>query len=109
VESCPEKTTSLYACLKASEVAGIPPTTICLGNFRLELLGGGSFILMALPDLQRYQIKYVLDIDKENRIYIRVEFRQFLGMNFVSLFLPEREFKVYNSCKCSQNICSRVH
>ncbi|XP_023337602.1 choline transporter-like protein 4 [Eurytemora carolleeae] len=30
VESCPEKTTSLYACLKASEVAGIPPSTICL-------------------------------------------------------------------------------
>ena len=57
MESCPEKTTSLYACLKASEVAGIPPTTICLGNFRLELLGGGSFILMAIPYLQRYPIE----------------------------------------------------
>jgi len=34
---------------------------------------------------------------KENRIYIRVEFRQSLGMNFVSPFQPEREFKVYKS------------
>ena len=32
---------------------------------------------------------------KENRIYIRVEFRQSLGMSFVSPFQPEREFKVY--------------
>ena len=46
---------------------------------------------------------------KENRIYIRVEFRQSLGMNFFSPFQPEREFKVYKSCKCSQIICSRVH
>ena len=43
-------------------------------------------------------IAYV--ISKENRIYIRVEFRQSLGMNFVSPFQPEREFKVYKSCKC---------
>ena len=48
-------------------------------------------------------------LSKENRIYIRVEFRQSLGMNFVSPFQPEREFKVYKSCKCSQIICSRVH
>ena len=34
---------------------------------------------------------------KENRIYIRVEFRKSLGMNFVSPFQPEREFKVYKS------------
>ena len=65
---------------------------------------------MALPDLQRYQIKYVLDIDKEYRVYIRVEFRQSLCMNFVSPFnldnpsvwilsVPLREFKVYKSCK----------
>jgi len=40
---------------------------------------------------------------KENRIYIRVEFRKSLGMNFVSPFQPEREFKVYKSCKCSYN------
>ena len=49
---------------------------------------------------------------KENRIYIRVEFRKFrkfLGMNLFSPFQPEREFKVYKSCKCSQIICSRVH
>ena len=46
---------------------------------------------------------------KENRMYIRVEFRKSLGMNFFSPFQPEREFKVYKSCKCSQIICSRVH
>ena len=35
---------------------------------------------------------------KAKRIeYIRVEFKQSLGMNFVSPFQPEREFKVYNS------------
>ena len=45
----------------------------------------------------------------ENRIYIRVEFRKSLGMNLFSPFQPEREFKVYKSCKCSQIICSRVH
>ena len=27
-------------------------------------------------------------------------------MNFVSPFQPEREFKVYNSCKCSQILCA---
>ena len=31
---------------------------------------------------------------KENRLYIRVEFRQSLGMNFFCSFQPEREFKV---------------
>ena len=41
--------------------------------------------------------------------YVRVECRQSLGMNIVSPFQPEREFKVYKSCKCSQSICSRVH
>ena len=46
---------------------------------------------------------------KGNRIYIREEFRESLGMNFVSPFQPEREFKVYKSCKCLQIICSRVH
>ena len=45
----------------------------------------------------------------ENRIYIRVEFKESLGMNFFSPFQPERKFKVYKSCKCSQFICSRVH
>ena len=39
---------------------------------------------------------------------IRINHREF-GMNFFSLFQPEREFKVYKSCKCSQIICSRVH
>ena len=44
-----------------------------------------------------------------HRIYIRGELRESLGMNFFSPFQPEREFKVYKSCKCSQIICSRVH
>ena len=44
----------------------------------------------------------------ENRIYIRGEFKESLGMNFFSPFQPEMEFKVYKSCKCSQIICSRV-
>ena len=43
----------------------------------------------------------------ENRIY-REELKESLGMNFFSPFQPEREFKVYKSCKCSQIICSRV-
>ena len=45
-------------------------------------------------------------IHKENRIYIRGDFGESLGMNFLSLFQPEREFKVYKSCKCSQIVCS---
>ena len=44
----------------------------------------------------------------ENRIY-REELKESLSMNFFSPFQPEREFKVYKSCKCSQIICSRVH
>ena len=44
----------------------------------------------------------------ENRIY-REELKESLGMNFFCPFQPEREFKVYKSCKCSQIICSRVH
>ena len=39
----------------------------------------------------------------------REELKESLGMNFFSPFQPEREFKVYKSCKCSQIICSRVH
>ena len=44
----------------------------------------------------------------ENRIY-REELKESLGINFFSPFQPEREFKVYKSCKCSQIISSRVH
>jgi len=36
--------------------------------------------------------------------YIRVELKQSLGMNFVSPFQSEREYKVYNSCKFSKII-----
>ena len=48
-------------------------------------------------------------IIKENRIYTRGEFRESLGMNFFSPFQPQKEFKVYKSCKCSQIVCSREH
>ena len=54
--------------------------------------------------MERWRLK-----GKENRIYIRGEFRHSLGMNFFSPFQSEREFKVYKSCKCSQIICRRVH
>ena len=56
-----------------------------------------------------WEHSFARDQVKENRMYIRVEFKQSIGMNFVSPFQPEREFKVYKSCKCSQIICSRVH
>ena len=46
---------------------------------------------------------------EKNIEYIRVEFKQSLGMKFVSPFQPEREFKVYNSCKCSQIIRCASH
>ena len=45
----------------------------------------------------------------ENRIYIRGEFKESLGMNLFSPFQSEREFKVYKSFKCLQIICSRIH
>ena len=44
----------------------------------------------------------------ENRIY-REKLKESLGMNFFSPLKPEREFKVYKSCKCLQIICSSVH
>ena len=56
--------------------------------------------------LCREGLKSVINI--ENRIF-REELKESLGMNFFSPFQPEREFKVYKSCKCSQIICSRVH
>ena len=59
--------------------------------------------------LSRFYINQFRPKAKENRIYIRGEFGESLGMNFFSPFQPEREFKVYKSCKCSQIICSRVH
>ena len=43
-------------------------------------------------------------LSKENRIYIRGEFKESLGMNFFSPFQPEREFKVYKSCKWLNSI-----
>ena len=61
---------------------------------------------MNFPKVQLLQINFK---PIENRIYIRGEFKESLGMNFFSPFQPEREFKVNKSCKCSQIICSRVH
>ena len=46
-----------------------------------------------------YYIQKKEHIAIENRIYIRGEFKESLGMNFFSPFQPEREFKVYKSCK----------
>ena len=44
------------------------------------------------------RIEYILEWNLES-----------LGMNFVSPFQAEREFKVYKSCKCSQIIRGKVH
>ena len=69
----------------------------------------------SLCSIHKYQSKlciihcYCSSRDIENRIFIRGEFKESLGMNFFSPFQPERDFKVYKSCKCSQIICSRVH
>ena len=54
------------------------------------------------------QNNFVSDFSIENIIY-REELKESLGMKFFNPFQPEREFKVYKSCKCSQIICSRVH
>ena len=62
------------------------------------------------PAHYRKRLKFVIRVSTiENRIYIRGEFKEALGMNFFSPFQPERKFKVYKSCNCSQIICSRVH
>ena len=55
---------------------------------------------------KQIRISFVVAI--ENRIY-REELKESLGMIFFSPFQPERELKVYKSCKCSLNICNRVH
>ena len=65
------------------------------------------FIDKGIESLPQISI-FMIPISIENRIY-REELKESLGMNFVSPFQPEREFKVYKSCKCSQIICSRVH
>ena len=59
-------------------------------------------------DIYMSEELYLLENSIENRIY-REELKESLGMNFFSPFQPEREFKVYKSCKCSQIIWSRVH
>ena len=62
-------------------------------NFAREL----RHILM---EFAQQVIFIICGLSIENKIYIRVEFRESLGMNFVSPFQPERKFKVYKSCKC---------
>ena len=44
-------------------------------------------------------------IYSQNRDYYRKEIKLSVGMNFGTVE-PEREFKVFISCKCSQIICS---
>ena len=56
--------------------------------------------------MKTYELRCIL-INIENRIY-REELKEYLGMNFFSPFQPEREFKVYKLCKCSQIIYSRL-
>jgi len=38
------------------------------------------------------------------RTEIMIEGKESLGMNLFSPFEPEKEFKLYNSCKCSSQI-----
>ena len=76
----------------------------------MSLDGTGFFILKhTMQTFAPETALWVRDLDIENKIYIREEFKESLGINIFSPFQPEREFKVYKSCKCSQIICSRVH
>ena len=76
-----------------SENAKEVPLEVCLS------LSEDIFVL-----INREMYTFILVVCIENRIYIREELKESLGMNFVSPFQPEREFKVYKSCKCSQII-----
>ena len=62
-------------------------------EIRGTLKNGGIYFAWKYPDHNCRSIKVTTT---ENRIYIRGEFRESLGMNFFSPFQPEREFKVYN-------------
>ena len=46
------------------------------------------------PKKSKNKTTKITQSDKNIDIYIRGEFRKSLGMNFFSLFNPEREFKV---------------
>ena len=76
---------------------------MCISPYILKSL---SFMLildtyMACLTRGNYLMKYLFSwvIYKENRIYIRGEFRQSLGMNFVSPFESAKE-----SSKCSFHV-----
>ena len=71
-------------------------------NYLKKICGGGMVCPLLVKGCFRFsakRIEYILEWNLEKT----------LGMNFVSPIQPEREFKVYKSCKCSQIICSRVH
>ena len=62
--------------------------------------GGGCKVYSILPGLR----------GKEGNIENRKRgIKRISRYEFFIPFQPEREFKVYKSCKCSQFICSRVH
>ena len=76
-----------------SENAKEVPLEVCLS------LSEDIFVL-----INREMYTFILVVCIENRIYIREELKESLGMNLFSFFQPEREFKVCKSCKCSQII-----
>ena len=97
----------LYVYLTLAEVPGtVLPVQFKKSNFEKKII---LFYPAGYPWLPSKNVSYVYILYihiyerrasfKENRIYIRVEFRQSLGMHFVSPFQPERELKVYSSCK----------
>ena len=57
-----------------------------------------------------YEFRLFLKILYAKRIEYILEgnLKNLDGMIFFSPFQPEREFKVYKSCKCSQILYSRV-
>ena len=77
--------------------------------FQIYMLFQPNSQIYVLFQLLYVLLKVISNAKRIEYIYIRVEFRLSLGMSFFSPFQPEKEFKVYKSCKCSQMICSRVH
>jgi len=64
-------------------------TTIELGKKN----DGALYRKASSCDLRRRYSRDPMGLNKENRIYIKVELRKSLGISFLSPFQPEREFK----------------
>ena len=78
-------------------------------------LAGSYLKKHSFKNLQKYYYYYCQDLFThkeskriENILEWNLENPSVFGMNFVSPFQPEREFKLYKSCKCSQIICSTL-